>query len=126
MRLRWNLVFRKFNNYDERRDSGYYTDLSDKRYAKIDVNTSDNAFEQILTVYHEVTHAVFDLLTQYKFEKKKKRYSKRDGTIRKDWKKLDNSNGREEQICIKVEAAVARVLRKEIPKEYWHLFFKKD
>lgn len=126
MKLRWNLVFRRFNNYDERRDSGYYTDLNEKRHAKIDVNTSDHAFEQVLTIYHEITHAVFDLLTQYKFERKKKRYSKRDSSTRANWKKLDNSAGKEEQICIKVEAAVSKVLKKEIPKEYWHLFFKKD
>jgi hypothetical protein len=100
--------------------------LNEKRYAKIDVNTSDSAFEQILTIYHEVTHAVFDLLTRYKFEKKKKRYAKRDYSTRIDWKKLDNLGGKEEQICVKVENAVAKVLKKEIPKKYWPIFFTKD
>lgn len=133
MKFRLDFTIRKFEkDEDEDKDSGYYNDLSAKKSGKIDINIDDDAFEQILTIYHEITHFVFDFICQYKLDKENKKYVQSTDTLKKEWRKHNaqmeerrkDQRGIEEIICSKVERAVAPILRKYIPKEFFKKFFK--
>lgn len=131
MRFQIHFTIRKFDK-DESKDSGYYDDLNVNSTGKIDINIEDDAFEQVLTIYHEMTHFIFDYISQYKLDEKNKRILRRDSELKKDWRKFnaeqeDNRKDGasiEERICCKVERAIAPILRKHIPKQFFKRFFK--
>lgn len=132
MKFQIHFTIRKFDKDEEKNDSGYYGDLNEKSNGKIDINVEDDAFEQILTIYHEITHFVFDFISQYKLDDKNHRILKRNDTVKKDWRKLNTEQeakrkdgaGIEELICCKVERAISPILRKSIPKQFFKKFFK--
>jgi hypothetical protein len=123
MRLYYSINFRRFNKHDERGDSGYYNGLSARRTATIEVNRNDDALEQILTIYHEVTHALLDFLARYKIDKKYKVILKNKNNLRKDWVVYDQNGDKEELICRAVEAQVKRVFKRQIPDNFYEEFF---
>lgn len=112
--------FRSFGP-EERRDAGYFNGFSSKNRATIDVNSSDPFFEQILTLFHEVTHAIFDLATGY--EKKGKRWKKRPADVREEWRLHESPSELEEQTCIKVEEAVKNTLENSIVSAFFTKLF---
>lgn len=132
MKFQIHFSIRKFEKGEEDGDSGYYDDLNVNKTGKIDVNIEDDAFEQILTIYHEITHFIFDYISQYKLDTEQQKVFQRDDSLKKDWRKFnaqseDNrKDGKsvEERICCKVERAVAPILRKHIPKDFFKRFFK--
>ena len=124
MQIKLNLFFRRFNS-DESADSGYCSAIDGKKSCRIDINLNDPPFEQVLTIYHEITHFVFDLFTQYQIDNDKQKVIKRDNTLRDKWriynnktKKNKNCQYKEELICCKVERVVRTVLQKQIPKTF--------
>jgi hypothetical protein len=125
VKIKLKLNLRQFNDVDERRDSGYYNGLSPRKNATIEVNSNDDYFEQVQTLYHEMTHMVLDLVMQYKYDEKKRKFSKRTTELKESWKKHEGSDDLEEQICRKVEAAVQKVLKEELPKEFFKKMFDK-
>ena len=137
MKIRIDISFRKFDGYEERGDSGYYDPLNSRKRASIDIDIKDTPFEQILTLYHEITHAVFDFLLHYKLDNKKRRVKKRTlkevKALKEKWKTIYvpiTYNGKkrkmekEEQICQKLEYAIKRVFLKKIPSYFFDKFFK--
>jgi hypothetical protein len=131
MKFRVSLNFRKFNEKEDE-DSGYYNSFDSKRHSKIDVRSDDESVEQMLTIYHEVTHMVLDLFTQYEMDDRvKAKVIKRSPRLRNDWriynekseKKRKDGLSKEEIICAKVEQAVRAVLEKEIPKRFQKQLF---
>ncbi len=138
MKIRIDITFRKFDGYEERGDSGYYDPLNSRKRASIDIDVKDNPFEQILTVYHEVTHAIFDFLLHYSIDDKKRKVWKRTPKevkeLKEKWKTTyvpiiykgkKRKMEKEEQICQTLEHAVKRVLLKKIPAYFFGKFFKK-
>lgn len=137
MKIKINLHFRRFNGPKEDEDSGYFTSIDGNKSCRIDVNLDDEPFEQTLTVYHEVTHFILDLLSQYEIDNDKQKVNKRDRKLKDDWRAYNETTRKrradhqykEEVICGKVEAAVRKVLEKEMPKSFIDRFFtnkKKD
>lgn len=122
MKLKLTIVFRPFNSADERRDAGYFNGLSKKRNGVIEINTNDDYFEQMLTLYHEMTHMMLELICQY--ERKHKKFNRRDNKLKEEWKKFEGPTDLEEALCIKVEDAVKPVLLSNIPKIFFNKFFK--
>lgn len=126
MKFKVNLNFRKFLVPKEEEDSGYYNPFDYRRRSKIDVRSDDEPFEQMLTIYHEVTHLVFDLFTQYEMDNRRSKIVKRSPKLRNDWrvynekseKKRKDELSKEEIICAKIEEAVKNVLMKELPKRF--------
>lgn len=131
MKVKLNLHFRRFNGPKEDEDSGYYSAIDDRKACRIDVNLDDEPFEQTLTVYHEITHFIFDMLSQYEIDNAKQKVNKRDRKLKDEWrvyndksrKRRQDQQYKEEVICAKVEAAVRKVLQKEIPKSFIDKFF---
>ncbi len=134
MRTRVDIHFRPFTSHSERKDAGYYTDLNKDRKAKIEVASGELTLEQIMTVYHEVTHYVFDLLCQYEFRPEDRKLVKRvDGVeLKEEWKQEVATVQRknkireelvEEIICTKIERAVKRALKKDLPPNFKKKFF---
>jgi hypothetical protein len=133
LKFQLHFTIRKFEKEDnEDKDSGYYDDLNHKTHGKIDINIDDNAFEQILTIYHEITHFIFDFICQYKLDTEHKKYIKCDNTLKKEWRKHNaemedrrkDQKGVEELICSRIEKAIAPIFRKHIPKSFFKKFFK--
>ncbi len=134
MRTKLTIHYRPFTSHSERRDAGYYSDLKPSKTAKMEIDICEPSVEQILTMYHEFTHHIFDLLCQYEFQPSNKRIVQRnDGEkLKEDWKKeigtWQKNNKvtqeiKEEIICTKVERAVKRILKKELPPEFKKKFF---
>lgn len=129
MKVKLNLYFRRFNGPKEDEDSGYYSAIDGRKSCRIDVNLDDPPFEQCMTIYHEVTHFVFDLFTQYQIDNAKQKVIKRDQTLRNKWRIYNNSKGhkhqqyKEELVCCKVEKVVRAVLQKRIPKVFFKELF---
>jgi len=126
MQIKWTINFRKFTSPEERRDSGYYHNLDKNKKGIIDVNAGDTSIEQIMTLYHEVTHAIFDILVSYKFNKKRKRMFRRNPKLKEAWRTHNEKANKEEIICRKVERAIKRVFAKELSPEFWNEFFKDE
>lgn len=132
MKFQIHFTIRKFDKDEEKKDSGYYDDLNSEKHGKIDINIEDDVFEQILTIYHEMTHCIFDLLSQYKLDAENNRMLKRDDELKKDWRKFNATQedkrkdgaSIEERICCKIEKAVAPILKRHIPKDFFKKFFK--
>lgn len=133
MKFRLDFTIRKFEkDDDEHKDSGYYDDLNSQKSGKIDINIDDDVFEQVLTIYHELTHFIFDFLCQYKLDTDTKKHIQCDGELKKEWRKHNadmeerrkDQKGTEEIVCGLVERAVAPILRKHIPKKFFKRFFK--
>lgn len=138
MKIRLNIRFRQFDGYEERGDSGYYDPLNKRKTATIDIDLKDNPLEQMLTLYHEVTHAVFDLILRYEFDHKKRRIRKRSkrqyDELRAQWKTLyvpiifkgkRRKLEKEEHICQTIEHAIKKIFLKRIPTYFREKFFKK-
>lgn len=134
MRTKLTIHYRSFNKHKERQDAGYYSDLKINKTAKIEIAIGEPAVEQVLTMYHEFTHHVFDLLTQYEFQPQNNKVVKRaDGDeLREKWKSTEGTwrkKGKikkdpvEEIICTKIEKAVKRIFKKELPLEFKKKFF---
>ena len=78
MKIRLNIFIRKFSK-KEQFDSGYYRPIrhrKNKKVGRIDINLADDPLEQALTIFHEVTHLVFDCFAQYETDYKSKRIKK--------------------------------------------------
>lgn len=134
MKFKLDISFRVFDAYEERGDSGYYSPITDKKRAHIEADLKDDPFEIIMTVFHEVAHFVFDFLTKYKIEQKKRRISMRKDDMRQQWKNCSipvkikgktKQMEREEYICQKAEFAISKVLKKHIPAKFFKKFFEK-
>lgn len=131
MLFKINVHFRRFNGPREDEDSGYYNSYDGKRTCRIDVNLDDDPFEQALTIFHEVTHMVFDLFCQYEMDNDKQQVNKRDHKLHNLWrvynkkieKRRKDGQSREELICCWVEDAVRVVLLKKIPKKFLEKLF---
>lgn len=135
MRTKLVIHYRPFTSHSERRDAGYYTDIKPtNKTAKIEVDVCEPSVEQILTLYHEFTHHIFDLLCQYEFQPTQKRIVMRNDNdeLKESWKaefgtwQKNNKvtkEQKEEIICTKVERAVKRILKKELPPEFKRKFF---
>lgn len=131
MKVKLNLYFRRFNGPKEDEDSGYYSAIDNRKTCRIDVNLDDSPFEQVLTIYHEITHFLFDMFSQYEIDNAKQQVTKRDRKLKDDWRIYNDQarKGRkdrqykEEIICGKVESAVRKVLHKNIPKSFLKRFF---
>jgi hypothetical protein len=123
MKIRLTLNFRKFNDHDERRDSGYYEGLDEKKRGLIEINRNDDEFEQILTVYHEITHAIVELLLKFGIDKNNQHIIKKPKDVKMLWDELndkaESKNGIsiEERLCRKVEKVVEKVFDDIIPSE---------
>jgi len=123
MQVRLRVKFRPFNKNDERRDSGYYSGLDHENRASIDVNTNDDLFEQILTYYHEFTHNVIDLL----FRRLRKRgVFEKEFALRDEWNKYIKKTDKEEELCRKVEKAVKKILKDDLPEKFFDAFFVEE
>jgi hypothetical protein len=124
MKIKLNINFRKFNDHDERRDSGYCSGLDEKNSCDIDVNRNDPEFEQVLTIYHEVTHAVIDILLKYGLDRKHKRIIKKSRELKKLWEDLNNKTESksgvsiEEKLCRKIEEAIEEIFKEVIPESF--------
>lgn len=133
MRFTINVHFRRFDGPRENEDSGYYNQITNRKTGRIDVNLEDDPFEQALTIFHEVTHMIFDLFSQYEFDNEKQTVVKRDQELKNSWriynKKIEkcrrDKQSREELICCKLEEAIRLVLLREIPKKFLKKFFTK-
>lgn len=131
MKVKLNIYFRRFNGPKEDEDSGYYSAIDGKKTCRIDVNLDDEPFEQALTIYHEVTHFLFDMFTQYELDNAKQQVTKRDRKLKDEWRIYNDKTRRtrkdrqykEEIICGKVEKAVKAVLQKQIPKKFLEKLF---
>lgn len=134
MKIQLNIHYRPFTSHEERKDAGYYTDLNNKRKATIEVDNGEPVLEQVLTVFHEQTHHLFDFLCQYEPHPETKKIQKRSNreALKEQWKKEVRTVQRrnktkeellEEIICIKIERAVKRILKKEIPADFKEKFF---
>ena len=130
-----NFHVRRFKR-KENDDSGYYRPIKHKKNQKvgrIDINLADDPLEQALTIFHEVTHLVFDIFAQYETDYKSKRLKKRPRRIKTEWryynekmeKRRKDEISREEFICCKVEAAVRRIFIRFIPKKFKKSLFTK-
>lgn len=124
MNVKLNLRFRRFNSHSERIDSGYYDGLTPRKTANIEINRNDDCLEQIMTAYHELTHAMFDLVSKYKFDKKHLKILPNDPDLPKQW--FQKYDLKEEIICREVEKAVKRVFKKNIPNEFYVKFFEQN
>lgn len=131
MKVKLNLYFRRFNGPKEDEDSGYYSAIDSKKVCRIDVNLDDEPFEQALTIYHEITHFLFDMYTQHEIDNAAQKVNKRDKTLKEDWrvyndkvrKSRKDKQYKEELICGQVEKAVKTVLQKQIPKAFFDRLF---
>lgn len=134
MRIKLTINFRKFNDVSERNDSGSYSGLNIDRKASIHIRRTDPPLEQALTLYHEVTHALLDLFLDYEITNRSKGKTKaRRAELRRKWdefnrdykKRTGKTLDLEEEICAKVERAVKRILKKEVPPEFFNELFGK-
>ena len=85
--MRYRLIF-KIRRFDEPKDkpnSGYYDCLNYNKTGKVDINLDDPPFEQMMTIFHEVAHHVFDFFSRYKVDRDTRKIVKRDGDLRDDW-----------------------------------------
>lgn len=139
MKIRIDINFRRFDGYEERGDSGYYDPLGSNKKASIDIDIKDDPLEQIMTIYHEITHAVFDFLTSYKLDQRKRKVRKLTDNERKSLKKKWKTTyvpitykgkkrkiEKEEQICQIVEHSIKKIFLRKIPSYFIKKFFKKS
>jgi hypothetical protein len=119
MKLTFIINFRPFNDSEERRDAGYYNGLNKNGKALIEINSNDPLLEQILTLFHEITHAIFDFLVLYqKSGKKWVRRAEDDRDLKTEWKQYEGTTDKEEEICMAVEENVKATLLKLITPEF--------
>jgi len=127
VKLTFIVNFRPFNDAEERQDAGYYNGLSKHGKALIEINSNDPLLEQILTLFHEMTHAIFDFLVLYR--KSGKRWVRRDDKDRElktDWKQFEGATNKEEEICMAIEESVkTTLLQKLTPAFVTKLFHMK-
>lgn len=130
-----NFHVRRFKRR-ENEDSGYYRPIrhiKNKKVGRIDINLADDPLEQALTIFHEVTHMVFDCFAQYETDYKSKQVKKRPKRIKTDWryyneqmeKRRKDETSREELICCKIELAVRKIFLKYIPARFKKSLFTK-
>lgn len=124
MKLTFIIKFRPFNESEERRDAGYYNGLGKNGKALIEINSNDPLIEQILTLFHEITHAIFDFLVLY--QKSGKRWVRRaedDKTLKTEWKQFEGTTDKEEEICMAVEEGIKTTFLKHLTPEFITKFF---
>ena len=126
MKVTYQITFRHFNDKDEKNDSGYYDGLSSKRKAQISVNRGDDTLEQVLTVYHEITHALLELVLLYKLDPKNKSIKAQRPELKEAWDKHEAPTEEEEKICRAIEAQVKKILRKKIPTDLYTQMFEQS
>ena len=130
-----NFHVRRFKR-KENVDSGYYRPIKrrlHKKIGRVDINLADDPLEQALTIFHEITHLVFDCFAQYETDYNSKRVKKRPKRIKVEWrdynekmeKRRKDETSREELICCKVESAVRRIFIRFIPKRFKKSLFTK-
>ena len=126
MKVTYQVTFRHFNDKDEKDDSGYYDGLDIKRKAKISVNRKDDTLEQVLTVYHEITHALLELVLLYKLDPKNKSIKAQAPALKAAWDAFDAGDEVEEKICRAIEAQVKKILRQKIPTTLYTQMFEQN